>query len=149
MTVNPIPPGTTGPVPYLVVNNCAAAIDFYVKAFGARELMRMPGPGGAIAHAEVSIGGGRIMLSDELQGHRSPKVLGGTPVSIFVYVSNVDATFKQALAAGATEKTSPSNMFWGDRWGMLTDPFGHEWHLATHVEDVTPQEMQWRMAQMT
>jgi PhnB protein len=148
MAVNPIPEGFKGPVAYLVVSNGAAAIDFYTKAFGARERVRMPGPGGAVMHAELEIGGGRLMLSEELQGARSPKSFGGTPVSIFLYVANVDATFKQAIAAGAAEKVPLSNMFWGDRWGLLTDPFGHEWQLASHVEDVTPEEMQRRMMQM-
>lgn len=148
MAVNPIPGWFRGPAPYLVVKGAASAIDFYVKAFGARESMRMPGPGGAVMHAEIDIAGGRVMLSDEMQGARSPKSLGGTPVSLFLYVRDVDAAFKQAIAAGAKEKTPLSNMFWGDRWGVLTDPFGHEWQLATHVEDVSPQEMQKRMAAM-
>jgi PhnB protein len=146
MAVNPIPSWFRGPTPYLVVKGAASAIDFYVKAFGARESVRMPGPGGTVMHAEIEIAGGRVMLSDEMQGARSPKSLGGTPVSLFLYVRDVDAAFKQAVAAGAKEKTPPSTMFWGDRWGALTDPFGHEWQIATHVEDVSPQEMQKRMA---
>ncbi len=149
MAVNPVPEGYRGPVPYLVVDDGAAAIAFYVKAFGARELFRMPGPGGGIAHAEVEIAGGRVMLSSEMQGARSPKSLGGTPVGLFLYVRDVDAAFAKAIAAGATEKVPLSNMFWGDRWGMLTDPFGHEWQLATHVEDIAPDEMERRMAAMS
>jgi PhnB protein len=148
MPVNPVPDGYRGPVPYLVVSDGAAAIAFYEKAFGARERVRMPGPGGAVMHAELEIGGGRLMLSAELQGARSPQSFGGTPVSLFLYVKDVDATFTQALSAGATEKAPLTDMFWGDRWGLLVDPFGHEWQLATHVEDVTPDEMQKRMASM-
>ena len=148
MAVSPVPDGYRGAVPYLVVKNGAAAIEFYAKAFGARERMRMPGPDGAVMHAELEIGGGRVMLSDELQGAQSPKSLGGTPVSMFMYVNDVDASFAKALAAGATVKAPLTDMFWGDRWGMLTDPFGHDWQLATHVEDVSPQEMHKRMAAM-
>lgn len=148
MAVSPIPEGYRGAVPYLVVKNGAAAIEFYVKAFGARERFRMPGPGGAIMHAEIEIAGGRVMLSDELQDARSPKTLGGTAVSLFLYVTDVDAAFAKALAAGATVKAPLMDMFWGDRWAMVADPFGHEWQLATHVEDVAPDEMEKRMAAM-
>jgi PhnB protein len=148
MAVSPIPEGYAGPVPYLVVSDAAAAIDFYTRAFGATERFRMPGPEGAIMHAEIELAGGRLMLSGEMQGARSPKSLGGTPVSLFVYVRDVDAAFAKARAAGATEKSPPTTMFWGDRWALLADPFGHEWQLATHVEDVTPEEMQRRMSAM-
>lgn len=148
MAAKPIPEGFNGPVPYLVVDDGAKAIDFYVKAFGAKERTRMPGPGGEVMHAELDIQGGRLMLSSPMQGAQSPRTLGGTPVSIFIYVNDVDALYKQALGAGAREKTPLSNMFWGDRWGVLEDPFGHQWQLATHVEDVSPDEMEKRMAQM-
>lgn len=148
MAVNPVPEGYRGPVPYLVVSDGAAAIDFYVEAFGAAERYRMPGPDGAIMHAEIEIAGGRLMLAGEAQGARSPKSLGGTPVSLFLYVRDVDTAFAKAIAAGATEKAPLMNMFWGDRWGLVTDPFGHEWQLATHVEDVAPEEMHRRMATM-
>ncbi|MGH9348612.1 MAG: VOC family protein [Vicinamibacterales bacterium] len=149
MPVSPIPEGFKGPVPYVVVSNGAAAIDFYTKAFGATERTRMPGPGGAIMHADLEIAGGRLMLSEEMQGSKSPASLGGTPVSLFIYVRDVDAAFAKAIAAGATAKAPLADMFWGDRWGILTDPFGHEWQLATHVEDVAPDEMQRRMAAMS
>lgn len=148
MAVSPVPEGYRGPVPYLVVSDGAAAIEFYKKAFGATERYRMPGPGGEIMHAEIDIAGGRLMLSAELQGARSPKSLGGTPVSLFLYVRDVDAAFAKATAAGATVKAPLTDMFWGDRWGLLTDPFGHEWQLATHVEDVAPDEIERRMAAM-
>lgn len=148
MAVNPVPEGYRGPVPYLVVGDGAAAIDFYTKAFGARERVRMPGPDGSVMHAEIEIAGGRVMLSGEMQGAKSPKSLGGTPVSLFLYVRDVDSAFKQAVTAGATVKAPLMDMFWGDRWGSVTDPFGHEWQLATHVEDVAPDEMHKRMAAM-
>ena len=148
MSVKPVPEGYRGPVPYLVVSDGAAAIEFYKKAFGATERFRMPGPDGAIMHAEIEIAGGRVMLSAELQGARSPKSFGGTPVSLFVYVPDVDAAFGKAVAAGAAVKAPLMDMFWGDRWGLVADPFGHEWQLAQHVEDVSPEEMGRRMASM-
>jgi PhnB protein len=145
--VNPIPEGFHSVTPYLVIRDAAKAIEYYKKAFGAVERFRMPLPGGKIAHAEIQIGDSIIMLSDEnLEwGNSSPQALNGTPVGIFVYVPDVDATFKQALAAGGKEKMAVANQFWGDRYGKLTDPFGHEWSLATHVEDVAPEEMEERM----
>jgi PhnB protein len=148
-----IPPGYHSVTPYLVVNDAAKAIDFYKQAFGATELARMGGPGGKIGHAELKIGDSMIMLSDEMMGNRSPQSFGGSPVSIFLYVENVDSTFSQAINAGAKSEMSPDNMFWGDRYGKLTDPFGHSWALATHVEDVAPEEMKKRaqaaMSQMS
>lgn len=146
MPVTPVPDGYRGPVPYLVVKDGNAAIDFYVKAFGAVERYRMPGPDGEVMHAEIEIAGGKVMLSGEMQGAKSPKGYGGTPVSLFIYVPDVDAAYKKAVAAGAAVKVPLMDMFWGDRWGCVTDPFGHEWQLATHVEDVAPDEMQRRMA---
>jgi len=150
--VQPVPAGYRTVTPYLVIRDAARAIDFYVEAFGASDLVRMTGPGGKIAHAEIKIGDSMIMLSEEMWGSKSPQTLGGSPVSIFLYVEDVDSVFNQAVKAGATAKMPPQNMFWGDRYGKLTDPFGHEWGLATHIEDVTPEEMKKRseeaMAQM-
>jgi PhnB protein len=144
--VKPIPEGYHSLTPYLTVDNAAAAIDFYKRAFGAQEIMRMAGPGGKISHAELRIGDSVVMLSDEMPmgGSRAPKSLGGTTGSIFAYVNDVDAVFHQAVSAGAKAEAQPENMFWGDRFGKLVDPFGHSWALATHVEDVAPQEMERR-----
>ena len=144
--VKPIPEGYHSVTPYLVVDDAEGAIDFYTRAFGAKEKFRMP-MGDRIGHAELLIGDSHIMLADEFpdMGHRGPKALGGSPVSIMLYVEDVDTTFKQALDAGATEKRPLENQFWGDRMGTLTDPFGHVWSLATTVEEVSPEEMQRRM----
>jgi PhnB protein len=152
--VNAIPAGYHSLTPYLVVNEASRAIDFYKQAFGAKETVRMGGPGGKIGHAEMKIGDSMIMLSDEMpgSGNRSPQSLGGSPVSIFMYVESVDSVFDQAVKAGAKADMPPQDMFWGDRFGKLTDPFGHAWAVATHIEDVAPQEMEKRaqaaMAQM-
>lgn len=152
--VNPVPAGYHTATPYLVVNDANSAIDFYKKAFGAQEIMRMQAPGGKIGHAELKIGDSMIMLADERPGGsgKSPKSLGGSSASIFLYLKDVDSTFKQAVAAGAKAEMQPQNQFWGDRFGQLVDPFGHLWGLATHIEDVAPQEMEKRareaMAQM-
>ncbi|MGH9814838.1 MAG: VOC family protein [Candidatus Acidiferrales bacterium] len=144
---NFVPEGYRTVTPYLIIRDAAKAIDFYKKAFGAEEVMRMPAPDGKIGHAEIKIGDSMIMLSDEnLQwGNKSPQTLNGTPVGVFLYVPDVDATFKQAVAAGATERMALADQFWGDRYGKVSDPFGHEWSLATHVEDVAPAEMEERM----
>ena len=151
--VKKIPAGYHSVTPYLVVGDAARAIDFYKRAFGANELVRMGAPGGKIGHAELKIGDSMIMLSDELMGNRSPQTLGGSPVSIFLYVEDVDSVFNQAVNAGAKSDASPTDMFWGDRFGRLTDPFGHIWAIATHIEDVAPEEMKKRakaaMSQMT
>lgn len=146
--VKPIPEGYRSVTPYLILNDTAKALEFYKKAFGAEEIFRMPGPGGKIMHAEMKIGDSMLMLADEFPdyGSKSAKTLGGSPVGIFLYVPDVDATFQQAVAAGATETMPLENMFWGDRYGKLVDPFGHNWHLATHVEDVAPEEMEKRAA---
>ncbi len=148
--VKPIPDGYHSVTPYLVVRGAAKAIDYYRRAFGAKERVRMDGPGGKIAHAELDLGDSVIMLGDEDpgQGASSPQTIGGTAVHIFLYVEDVDATFQQAVKAGAKAVMPPTDMFWGDRYGKLTDPFGHSWGLATHTEDVSPEEMQKRMAQM-
>jgi PhnB protein len=145
--VQPIPPGYHSVTPYLVVNNAARAIEFYHRAFGAKEIMRMDGPPGKIGHAELKIGDSVIMLSDEMPGGgcRTPQSLGGSTVGIFLYVDDVDQVFKQAESAGAKVDTPLANMFWGDRYGKLTDPFGHSWSLATHIEDVAPEEMKKRV----
>ncbi len=143
MAVAPIPPGFTSVTPHLVIRGAAKAIEFYKKAFGAEEIMRMPGmTEDSIGHAEVKIGNSIVMLADEWPGLRiaAPEKFGGTTVSIMLYVKDCDAVFNQALAAGATVSMPLMNMFWGDRYGKVTDPFGHEWAIATHVEDVTPEE---------
>lgn len=149
MAVNPIPEGYRSITPYLVIKGATAAIDYYKKVFGATERMRMDAPGGTIGHAELEIGNSVVMLADEFpqMGHRSPKTLGGTPVSILLYTENVDAVFKRALDAGAKQVRPVENQFYGDRMGTLEDPFGHLWSVATHVEDVAPDEMQRRAAE--
>ena len=150
MTVNPVPQGYHTVTPYLVVDGAANAIDFYVKAFGAEEVMRMP-MGDRIGHAEIRIGDSHVMLAYEFpdQGHRGPKSYGGTSVSLMVYLPDVDTVFARALAAGATEERAVADQFYGDRSGTLRDPFGHCWMIATHVEDVSPEEMQRRMAKLS
>jgi PhnB protein len=147
MSVKPIPDGYRTVTPYMTVSNAAAAIDFYKRAFGAKEIMRMDTPQGKIGHAEIKIGDSMIMLADEMPGSgmSSPQTLGGTCTGIFLYVENVDSVFKQAESAGAKVTMPLANQFWGDRYGKLTDPFGHSWSLATHVEDVAPEEMGKRM----
>ena len=146
--VNPIPEEYRGATPYLSVKEAARAIEFYKKAFGAREVMRMPQPDGKIGHAEVRIGDAPIMLADEFpeMNFRSPQSIGGTPVNIVVYVQDVDALVKQAEAAGAKVLKPPADQFYGDRMAWLEDPFGHSWSFATHIEDVSPEEMQKRAA---
>jgi PhnB protein len=146
--VKPVPDGYHTATPYLTIRGAAAAIDFYQRAFGAKELFRLPSPDGKIAHAEIIIGDSHIMLADESDhdGTKAPETLKGSTAGIFLYVKDVDAAFKQAVKAGAKETMPLQNMFWGDRFGKLTDPFGHRWMLATHVEDVSPADMEERMA---
>jgi PhnB protein len=146
MATKAIPDGYHSVTPYLIVNGAAKAIDFYKRAFGAVELMRMPGPDGKIGHAEIRIGDSAIMLADEhpQMGFRSPQALGGTPVSLMVYVERVDEVFGRAVAGGAKELQAIKDQFYGDRSGTLQDPFGHTWTVATHVEDVPPEEMRRR-----
>jgi PhnB protein len=140
--VNPIPNGYHVVTPYLTIRGAGEALEFYKRAFGAEEIARMPDPSGKIMHAEMKIGDSFIMLGDENpQYNRSPKSLGGTAVGLHLYVPDVDAAFARAVGAGATAKMPPMDMFWGDRFAKLTDPFGHEWSLATHKEDVSPEEM--------
>jgi PhnB protein len=150
MPVRAIPEGYYSLTPYLVCKGAAKAIDFYTKAFGAKEMVRMPGPDGQVMHAEVQIGNSMLMLADENpdQGALSPDTIGGTATSIMFYADDVDAVFKGAVAAGATAVVPPTDMFWGDRMAQVTDPFGHKWAIATHKEDVSPEEMEKRMAAM-
>jgi PhnB protein len=150
MAVKPIPDGYYTVTPYLIVKGAAAALDYYKKAFGATELMRFADPSGKIGHAEIKIGNSIIMLGDEHpeMGARSPKTIGGSPVGICLYVDNVDALFKQALAAGGTVKRPVQDQFYGDRAGTLEDPFGHTWTIATHVKDVPHEEVVKAMASM-
>lgn len=149
--VRPIPEGYPRVTPYLAIDGAAAAIDFYTTVLDAKERMRMPAPEDKIGHAELEIGESIIMLADEFpdMGNRGPKSVGGSPVSIMVYVEDVDATFAKALQHGATELRAVENQFYGDRSGSFEDPFGHLWHIATHVEDVSPEEMEKRMADQT
>ncbi len=149
MAVAPIPAGYHSVTPYLIVDGAAKAIDFYQRAFGATELLRLPGPDGKLMHAEVKIGDSPVMLADETENYRGPKALGGTAVSLMIYVTDVDKIFAQALAAGATAQRPVADQFYGDRMGTLTDPFGHVWSIATHVEDLTPEEIDRRFAKMT
>ena len=146
MTVSPIPKGYHTATPYLVVDGAASAIEFYKEAFGATEMMRLPGPGGKVMHAEIRIGDSPIMLADEVpqMNIRGPATLGGSPVSILLYVDDVDAQFSQAIAAGAKEQRPVKDQFYGDRSGSLVDPFGHIWSVATHKQDLTPDEIQTR-----
>src|SRR5580698_4895090 len=146
MSVKPIPDGYYTVTPYLVVKGAAEALDFYKKAFGAIELLRMPGPDGKIMHAEFKIGNTPIMLGEEAPERdvKGPLSLGGSPVGICIYVADADAMFKTAIASGGKELHPMKNQFYGDRSGTLVDPFGHKWTVATHVEDVTPEEMRTR-----
>ncbi len=148
--VKPIPDGYHSVTPYLIIDGAARALDFYKRAFDAKELMRIPSPGDKIGHAEIRIGDSVIMLADEHpeMDARSPSHYGGSPVSIMIYLEDVDKQFKQALAAGATEVRPLTDQFYGDRSGTIKDPFGHNWHLSTHKEDVSMEEMNRRMAAM-
>jgi PhnB protein len=145
--VKPIPDGYPQVTPYLCVDGAREAIEFYVKVFGGRERMHMPTPDGKIGHAEVEVGDSVIMLSDENPeiGVLSPKTIGGTPVLINLYVEDADAVFNAAVEAGSTALREMEDQFYGDRSGQFTDPFGHRWSVATHVEDVPPEEMEKRM----
>jgi len=143
MAVKPIPDGYHTATPYLTLDDAAAAIAYYEKAFGAKERVRMDTPDGKVGHAELEIGDSLVMLSDEFpQGStRSPKELGGTSAGVFMYVEDVDAVVKRAVDAGATVTMEVADQFWGDRFGSIRDPFGHSWSIATHVEDVTPEQV--------
>lgn len=150
MAVRPIPEGYPRVTPYLVIDGAAAAIDFYSDVLDAKEQMRMSTPDGGVGHAELLIGDSMIMLADEDadMGARSPKTIGGSPVSLLVYVEDVDATFAKAIKAGATQRAAVEDKFYGDRSGTFEDPWGHQWHVASHVEDVSPEEMDKRLAEL-
>lgn len=146
----PIPDGFRTCTPYMVVKGVAEAIEFYKKAFDAKELMRMPGPGGLIMHAEIQIGNSVVMMCDEMDCGpdmkiQSPASLGGTAMSIHLYVEKCDAAFEKAVKAGCKVQMPLMDMFWGDRFGKVADPYGHEWSIATHMEDLTPEEIKQRM----
>jgi PhnB protein len=148
-SVKPIPDEYPRVIPYLSVDGAAAAIDFYSRVFGATERVRMPGPDGKIGHAELQIGDSMVMLADAApdMGNPTPAALGGTTVTVMVYVEDVDAVFDQAIKAGASAEREVEDQFYGDRAGLFVDPFGHKWFVATHVEDVDPEEMRKRAAQ--
>jgi PhnB protein len=155
MPVKPIPEGYENLSPYLAVEDASTAIDFYKKAFGAKERLRMNAPDGKVGHAELQVGNSIVMLSDPFPQSSTtpPKELGGASGGVFMYVEDVDAAVKQAVDAGATVTMEVADQFWGDRFGTVTDPFGHVWSIATHVEDVSPEEIAERgkaaMAAMT
>jgi PhnB protein len=146
MAVKPIPEGYHSVTPYLIVDDATRALEFYKKAFGAVEKFRMPAPGGRIGHAEIMIGDSTVMLADEnpSMGARSAKTIGGSPMFLMIYVPDVDKQVAQAVAAGGTLKRPVANQFYGDRTGGIDDPFGYHWYLATHVEDVPPDELERR-----
>jgi PhnB protein len=150
MSVKPIPDGYHSITPYLILSGAAKGLDFYQRAFGAVETMRLDGPDGKLMHAEIRIGDSILMLADEfpeMDAH-SPTTLKGSPVSLMVYVENVDTLFARAIQAGATEIRAVQNQFYGDRSGTLRDPFGHVWTISTHIEDLTPEEVLARLAGM-
>jgi uncharacterized glyoxalase superfamily protein PhnB len=149
--VKPIPDGMHTLTPHLVCGGAADALDFYSKAFGAAELSRMLGPGGKLMHAAMRVGDSVLMLVDEFPewGSLGPKALGGSPVTVHMYVPDVDASVERALAAGATVRMPVQDAFWGDRYGQIEDPFGHRWSLATHTRDLSPEEIREGMAAMS
>ena len=149
-TVKSVPEGYPSLSPYLIVSDGAAAIEFYQKVFGATLRMKLDAPGGRVGHAELEIGNGLVMLADEHpeMGALAPTTIGGTPVGLHLYLEDVDAVAKKAIAAGATLKRPVENQFYGDRLGSIIDPFGHLWHISTHVEDVSPEEIGRRAAAM-
>ena len=148
MTVKAIPEGYHSVTPYIIVKGAAKALEFYARAFGAKEKFRLP-MGDIIGHAEIVIGDSHVMIADVMDdGHKDPRKLGGTPVSLMIYTSDADAMFKRAIAAGAKQLKPVENQFYGDRTGVLEDPFGHVWSIATHVEDVSDEEIRRRMAAM-
>ncbi len=148
--VSYMPQGYNTVSPYLIVNDAARAIDFYKAAFGAREIVRMAGPHNTIAHAELEIGNSRIMLGNEMpnMGYRSATSIGASPVTLYVYLPDCDSVVKKAVSAGAELKRPVENQFYGDRNGTIHDPFGHVWTIATHVEDVSPKDMEERMKKL-
>jgi len=146
MAVKAIPEGYHSVTPYLIIGGAADAIEFYKNAFGATELFRFPSPDGKVGHAEIKIGDSHVMLADEYpdMGYKGPKSIGGSSVSLMIYVDDVDTVFDRAVAAGGTAKEAVTDKFYGDRMGTVVDPFGHVWHVATHREDVSVEEMQRR-----
>ncbi len=150
MPVSPVPPGYHSVTPYLIVSDGKQAIEFYKRAFGATEVLRLQSPDGKIGHAEVKIGDCHVMLADEFpeMGAKSPQTIGGTPVGFCIYLANVDAAFDKAIAAGGKVERPVQDQFYGDRSGTLLDPFGHKWTLATHIEDVPQEEVERRFAAM-
>ncbi|MCA9146970.1 MAG: VOC family protein [Planctomycetaceae bacterium] len=150
MTVKAQPDGYHSVTPYIITHDAAGAIEFYKKAFGATELMRLPGPGGKVMHAEIKIGDSPVMLADEFpeMGIKSAKTIGGSPIHLMIYTDDCDAMFAQAIAAGAAEKKPMADQFYGDRSGSVEDPYGHEWTIATHIEDLTPEVVDQRFREM-
>jgi PhnB protein len=150
-TVKPVPEGMHTVMPHLVCDGASDAIAYYKRAFGAVEISRMPGPSGRLMNAQLRIGDSVIMLVDEAPEWKSfgPISLGGSPVTIHLYVEDVDTTYKNAVAAGGTGRMEPAEMFWGDRYGQITDPFGHIWSMATHTRDMTPEQMQKEFEEMS
>ena len=148
--VQPIPQDMHTVTPHLVCAGAADAIDWYVRALGAQELSRLPGPNGKLMHGSIRIGNSTVMLTDEEPSWRSfgPLALGGSPVTLHMYVTDTDAAFQRAVDAGAAVIMAPADMFWGDRYGQISDPWGHKWSIATHIHDYTPEEMQANMAKM-
>lgn len=148
MTVPPVPPGYHSVTPYLIVDGAAGAIDWYATVFGAKEHMRLASPDGKIGHAEIEIGTSRIMLADEAPEFmaRAPAAFGGSPISLHLYIADVDAVLARAAAAGGTIRTPAENKFYGDRMGVLVDPFGHVWYVSTHIEDVSEADIATRLA---
>lgn len=148
--VQAIPNGMHSVTPHLVCDGAAAAIAFYIKAFNAVELARLPGPDGRIMHAQIRIGDSCVMLVDQMPdcGALGPKALKGSPVTLHLYVEDANAVFNRAVAAGATVKSPMDDMFWGDRYGVVEDPFGHNWSIATHIRDVSPEEMKQALEKM-
>ena len=144
MAVNPIPPGYAGATPYLIIRDADRALAFYQEVFDAQPVLYLKYPDGKVAHAEIAIGEGHVMLSEEMpeQGFRGPLSFGGTPVSLLVYVKDVDAVFEKAIAAGAETRHPVADQFYGDRSGTIVDPFGHVWSIATHLKDMSGEEMQ-------
>ncbi len=139
--ITAVPPGYSTITPSITLKDTPKAIEFYTKALGAVERMRMPGPDGRIVHAEIQIGNSFVMMNDEVMGTRSAETVGGSPVSFYVYVEDADAAYARAIAAGCTSLAPMTDMFWGDRMGAVEDPYGYRWTLATHVKDVTDEEM--------
>ena len=146
-TVKPIPEGYSTVTAYLCIKNAAEAIEFYKKAFGAEDILRMGGPGGTVAHAEIKVGDSIVMLSEEfpgMEGYGSPSTLGGTTSNLHLYVEDADSVFNKAVEAGCKPAYPMEDTFWGDRYGKVVDPYGHHWGIATHIEDVSPEEMERR-----